>query len=311
MKKICLITFVAICQNLCVQGQPGNNAGQAETIRRQGDSRPKRDTTGFDRIIAWVESAGFSIRKSFDATSKDEQKPAVLLLNNDYENSAHYFTIDIGAKITELELLKHSKSLFLVYPKFEWHKDKPLAKDKQKNTLGYGANFEFIAKRMSGLFVTGSYEYKNDKIKETRINVVKGFLSLFGIKNFQPGALTRNENGDFIFRYYPYSGFEYYRNTTGGKLSASMWANRLFFELHPIPSFYRTYLQITFDYTYRVIMKDDLYKMGNLSYLSMGINIYPDGKGKIGIGLDYSKGEDPATNFVKTDKLALGLKIKL
>jgi len=277
----------------------------------------KTDTAGFvkslNKATTWLTGKGFALRKTLDG-SKDEQKPATIMLNNDYENNFRYFTIDLGVKILEKTPVNQDHILWTLFPKVEWHKDGIPKDDKKKNNVTAGLNSElvmtFADPWITRPVITSSYDYKDDLIKKIKTTQLKGFITFTGTKNFAPGASTRTKGHVLIFRYYPYLGFERYQDVQNNT-SASLFVKRIFAEFYPVSTLTHQHLQLTVDYAERTVMSDDLFKQGDMHWLSLGLNIYPDGKGKIGIGLDYSKGEDPSSNFVKTDRLALGLKLKL
>jgi hypothetical protein len=274
-------------------------------------------TPGSTSFYDWFKNANISIRKSFDGSKKDEEKPANFFWGHDFHEKFDFTTIDAGLKISQIELLKHTNSALLFFPKLEWHKDGS-NKDKKKSSFATGINAEFfpVRARTNGLpgglklapFILGSFDYQNDYIKKLRTIKPKGFLSFFSNATGLPGSSIRS--GGLFFRYYPYTGFEYFQSTDSTSKRASYWTSRLFFELYPIAAGKGDFVQITFDYSYRVKVKDNLYQKGNVNWLSVGLNIYPDGKGKIGFGLDYSRGDDPANSFAETDKISFGLKLK-
>jgi hypothetical protein len=268
----------------------------------------------------WFENNNVSIRKTFDGSKKDEAKPATFLLGRDFISDFRYSTIDFGLKISQIELLKNSNSPLLFYPKIEWHKDGS-KKDKEKNSLSAGVNMEFfpipakthVSKGWTvAPWIQGSLDYQNDYIKKVKTIKSKAYISLYGVGKGSPGGTkVRNASGALLLRYYPYSGIENYKAINGSKETATYWANRLFVELYPIAKGDKQYVQVTLDYTYRVKLKDNLYKRSNLSWFSAGLNIYPDGLGKFGFGIDYIKGDDSGDNFTVTDKITFGIKAKL
>ncbi len=254
------------------------------------------------------------------AQKKMKKSQVTFFFGKDFKNNFNYSTFDLGLKLAEVEFLQSTGSALLFFPKVEWHKDGS-NKEKLKNTLSGGINMEFFPIRAAtsstsgGLklapLILGSLDYQNDYIKKVRSIKPKAFLSFFSSTPGLPSSSLRHSNNAFFFRYYLYTGYEYYKNSETTRKKSSYWSSRLFSELYPIPSLTGDYLQITVDYTYRVKLKDNQYTSKNLEWLSLGINIYPDGQGKLGFGLEYSKGDDPNNNFVDTDKLTFGLKIKL
>lgn len=283
--------------------------------------------TAKEKFNEWLKNR-VSIRKTFDGSSKDEGKPATFFWNKDYENdNEEYVTIDLGIKITEWQPFENTTLLFL--PKFEWHKDGREAAGKKKNDVSAGLNIEYYPfdalNKMRPWFM-GSADIQRDIVKELTTFKPKFFLSLYGNKQWMPGSQTNNCKGVFVLRYYPYSGIEHFKATDVSKVNATYWANRFFAEYWPITSprkFKGTgeervvdkeekrYLQFTIDLTHRKVLEDKLFDRGDLYWIAIGANLYFDGAGKYGIGLEYTKGDDPAANFVETKKLSVGLKIKL
>ncbi|QKJ28846.1 hypothetical protein HQ865_03440 [Mucilaginibacter mali] len=269
---------------------------------------------GIGKISAALAKSNIALRRSFDG-AKEEAKPASILWNNDYENKLYYTVLDMAVRVSELDLLQTGHTSLVFYPKFEWHKNSIDKDDKKKNNLTGGINTEFLVSVANHWwahpFITGSFDYKNDLVKSLETTQTKGFLSFSGSHNFEPGAPVRNDTKAVIFKYYPYTGLEYYNSINKGSQKASFWANRFYAELNPISRYQYNFMQITIDYTFRKVLNDNLYNMGNVHWLSIGANIYPDGKGNLGLGLDYSEGEDPSSNFTRTKMLALGIKLKI
>lgn len=272
-----------------------------------------------NKIAKWFTDHNISIRKSFTGSSKDEGKPAVFFWNKDFQNKTSYTTIDVGLKVAQIPFFNNSKHFIVTgFPKFEWHKDGAKGSTGAKNSISAGANMEVLyfkdpasLTNIQGPALTASYNYKNDYIKKVNTNEVNAYLSYFGEKAGMPGHSIRNKTDVYRFRYYPYIGFESYSKATEGSQNSQFWVARFFAEYFPISTKEKQFLQFTFDYSYRGVIHDKLYKMGTMNVVSAGINIYPNGTPNFGFGIDYQKGYDPANSFVKTDKFDVGIKVKL
>lgn len=263
----------------------------------------------------WLSDKNFQIRKTFDG-SKEESKPMAISWNSDYENRKFYSVIDIGIKLSELPVFKKNNDFnLLFYPKLEWHRNTIDDDTKKKNNFTGGINTELLLKLgeswIAHPFIIGSFDYKNDRVKKIETTQAKAYLSFSGSKAGEPGYSIKDKTNALKFRYYPYVGIEQYTNLASPHKSAGMWAGRIFFEAYPVSRYMYNYVQLTFEYTHRWIISDNLYQKGNMRWLTAGLNFFPDGKGTLGIGLDYSYGEDPSSNFVDTKLLALGLKLKI
>lgn len=274
--------------------------------------KKKKEKEDFLDILS---DKGFAIRKGFAATTKDDQQPASAFWYKDFQTQYHYTSVDLAIKHKGFEIdnksnAKHPWS-FIVAPKIEWHKNGDTSSGNKsfKNTLAGGLNLEYDYNFENWMpFFTGSADYKNDYIKKNETIDFTGYASVFSrIKGLPGSQLRTRKTEELLFRYYLYSGFEYYKNTAKTSLSSSYWASKLSFEFNPIPQ----YLQMTFEYTYRVKAADHLYKLGDLYWLCIGLNHYFAANKRIGIGFDYSRGNDPNNSFTKTNKIDFGVKIKV
>ena len=287
------------------------------------------------KFYAWLEDvAKISVRKSFDGSSKDEGKPASFLWFDDLQNKERFLLVDLGVKIREFEIPLRNQLLTIV-PKVEWHTDQRAK--TSKNSLSAGINIEYYPLQAGTItpWFLGSLDVERDGVKDFAIFKPKIFMSLFGLKNFSPGHPIQNKNNVFTFRYYPYTGIERFQKLDSASVGSTYWTTRLFAEFWPwtakriikhdtvrsstgadsavtrIERDERRYLQLTAEGTYRHAISDKLYKQGNVTWLTLGLNIYPDGYDKIGLGLDYNVGYDPSASFDKANKLSIGVRIKL
>lgn len=304
MKKTILITvglFLAM-------------ASQAQTAKPDSVPAQPAFVLKINEATNWLSKQGFQLRRSFDG-SRNESKSAAISWNSDYENNKFFTVIDAAIKLSEHELLPNSSFIWTAFPKVEWHRNTIGDDAKKKNNLSGGIGTELFYNAGQNWykrpFVVGTFDYKKDFVRAIKTTQTIGFLSFSGNNNGEPGAQVRGKNGAYIFRYYPYTGFEHYRTVGESRQKATMWANRLWFELYPLSNKDYEYLQFTFDLTYRNVLSDNLFNNGHMSWLILGLNFFPGGKDNIGIGLDYSTGEDPTSNFVKTQLLALGIKLKI
>ena len=273
----------------------------------------------FERITAFTAKHGTSIRKTFEGSSKDENKPATFFLNRNLKDTTTFRTIDVGVVVKQWALIKGPYSRLVVFPKFEWHAD--TRESGKKNNIGGGANFEFnpIPAKPKGdseavgwpvaPWFQGSWDMKEDKIKRETVQSFKTTVSLFSAREFWPGDPLK-VNKTLVFRYYPYFGPEYFfKETREGRKEALFWTKRIFFELWPVPISGTKFVQITFDYSRRHSQFDTMYKRSSIEWLSAGLNVFPDGKGKVGLGVEFASGEDPSANFSFVRKVQFGLKV--
>ncbi len=283
-------------------------------------ARTLSDTTGHNKqdttydVLDWLSTHGFSIRKGFTPSTTDNTSPASAFWYKDLETKFHYTLVDFGVQHKGVELFQKSITNTLsLYPTFEWHKDGDTssANKNNKNTLSVGGNLQWMhaISPVCFPFINGSVSYKHDYLKKLETLNYSGYLSLFCVKPWLPGSMSTRypKTHQIIFRYYPYTGIESYNSTKTSSLSSSYWANRLTFELAPLPK----HVTIAFDYTYRVKLSDNLYRQGNVYWLTTSFNYYFDSKNRIGFGIEYNKGYDPNNSFTKTEKVDLGFKLKI
>ncbi len=281
-----------------------------------------QDST-FIKVNKWLADNNFSIRKTFDG-SKNENKPSGISFQENHKTSNDFFNIDIGVKLSEFELKSNKSSVFIFYPKIEWHKSTDSI-DK-KNKLDGGFNFEFIPFGLkspnlpSGIpnnglklapWFQGTSAYKRnflDNVFETKLSLQ---LSLVSNYKWFPGCTIRDKKSNFRFRYYPYLGIEF--NSIPdlilkGQLEEfSTYFVRLFAETWIIPQT----LQINIDGTYREIIKNNSTLKTAIPILSTSIYLYPGKQESLGIGYEYKHGYDTDSKFqlVKISSLKLSWKI--
>lgn len=300
MKKVYLIWLIFF--PICVFGQ---------------EKEEKRD------FFQWLTDGNIGLRKSYASSSRDEQKPASFYFNRDIENNSNFLTVDLGLKIKEWDVLENTsigdKAALIFYPKLEYHRN--TQEENEKNSLSGGVNMEFfpvpyktpVTEGWSlSPWILGSVDFKNDKVSELQTMNYSSFLSLFSARPFLPGGKARSNNGNLVFRYFIYSGYEIYSATGEREGNSSYWANRVFMELWPFPAknLEKEFVQLTFEFANRKALKDNLYEKGNINWLTAGLNIYPMGRSNVGLGLLYSKGGDPTNSFLETERLEMGLNLK-
>lgn len=324
MKSIYLFIIMAACATQSVSAQTDTNnfkinIDSFKLYKGAYDSQRASVTPADEKVktvFSWLSDKGFSIRKSFEGTSKDEAKPAFFGFNKDYKGGFNFTSIDVGVKLADFEPFTHASSIFIVSPKVEYHKDN--TPEKEKDNFVSGVNIELIpwpitnpASYQVRPVVTGAFDYKRDFVLESGTAGLKFYLSGKSNRDLLPGGNTRNKAHALNLRYYLYTGYEHYFGLDSLHNESNYWVNRLFVDLWPIGVFTKNYLQITIDGTWRVALNDELYNKGNLTYITIGANFYPTGNDGLGIGVDYSEGDDPNNSFADVKKISLGLKIKI
>lgn len=275
------------------------------------------------KIANWLTTNNFSIRKTFDG-SKNEGKPASFLYRENHKTPNDFFNIDLGVKLSELEVLKHSSSSLIIYPKLEWHKSTDST--DLKNKLDGGVNFEFIPFGLKAadlpeglpnkgaviapLFQATTSFKRNliDKVSETKLAFQFSLVSNY---NFLPGSSVRDKNDNLILRYYPYFGLEYYSSpdliSKGVTEKFSTYFIRLFAEVWIIPKT----LQLNLDGTYRQIINNKSSIRTWLPLVSPSLYFYPGQQESFGIGYEYRHGYDSEAKYQLIQLSSLTLNIKI
>lgn len=283
-------------------------------IGQQGDD--KQD------FFQKLSGANIGLRKSYAGSSSQEQKPASFFFSSDIKNNSNFFTADLGLKVSELDVFQNTsfndKVSLVLFPKLEYHRN--TEEENQKDTFSAGVNMEFFPVPYKTPIADGweiapwiqsSVDIKNDKVNDLSTMNYSSYLSIFSSRAFLPGGKARAKDGSLVFRYFAYSGYELYSEFEEVKGKSSYWSSRIFMELWPIPAKTKEYIQLTFEYNHRKSLKDSLYRSGNLNWATVGLNIYPTGKANIGLGFEYSKGGDPNNSFLDTERILLGLNVKI
>ena len=138
-------------------------------------------------------------------------------------------------------------------------------------------------------------------------------LQVFPTTNIKggPGADFRSVDGTFRAAITPTSASSGSSSgTPATDTSLTIGLARLWFEAWPIATPTYQYLQLTFDFAYRTRLGGDPDLPKQLSDFAAGANLYLDGIGHVGIGIDYANGKDATQRFAKRERTSIGLKLK-
>lgn len=269
---------------------------------------------------SWVNKLTLGLRKSYVASSREEDKPASFFFNRDFSNNVNFLTVDAALKISEITNSKNAGEFrYFIYPKIEWHRN--TQEKNLKNSWRGGINLEIypVAYKVNEMsdgwklapWIQGTIDFQDDIIKNLQTINYNVYLSLYSSAPFLPGGKLRDNETNIIFRYFVYGGYENYVSTKESALSSSYATGRVFGEAWPIPGGNRQYVQFTVEYVKRFSLSDNLYNLEDLDWFTGGINFYPTGNSDVGIGLEYSKGNDPTNSFVDTGRIIFGINLKI
>jgi hypothetical protein len=297
--------------------------GAAAAAQTADPAKPPKDPIG-----SWADGIGLSVRKAFDGT-KAEKSPATFLWVRDFAGAdKEYSLIDLAMKIGERDLVPKSPSMLLVYPVGEYHRQTQESKRVNTAALGLKAEFRPIAPGIQPpggsppfpgagtgplvvpLFI-GEAKIGRDFEAGKTNQLYSVFVMPFSTRPYWPGSDFRDRAHVFRGRYYPYAGVEYYRADVGtSSQRVEFGVARLYAEWWPVSSLERQVVQLTGEGTYRRHLSGHLFD-GNASEISFGANVYVDGHGHLGFGIDYVRGEDPNQAFAFRERTTAGIKILL
>lgn len=284
-----------------------------------------------DPIGDWFTAHKLAIRKTFDG-SKEEQNPASFLYFREPTGSDTEFAVfDVAVKLSEVELLENSNtSTLLLFPVVEYHRTTKVG--KRINKYGFTGKAEWrpfgitappppggaiMPPKGPGVYLpvapTLILEAKQSKDWESKTSERKFAAMVLFTSNypFAPGGDWRSASGAFRGRYYPYLGMERHQlRGVSADTIANVAVGRVWLELWPIATPTRQYFQVTGDAAFRRNLSDGSGLARILSDFTAGANLYLDGNGHVGVGVDYSKGRDATQRFVNREKTSIGLKIK-
>ena len=286
-----------------------------------------------DPVGKWFSDRGIAIRKVFDG-SKDEQNPASIFLVREPTGKDRTFaSIDVAAKVREVEWNPGTSGSVLLYPVVDYHRSTNASTPVDK--AGGTARLEV---RPVGLSVprppdasgpaptlVGTYwsvaptfilDAKLSRDWTSQNNEQRYSIQVFptGLRKGLPGSSIRGPKGTF-FRYYPYVGLERYRfGTSGTDMTLTAGLARLWLEAWPVPTPTAQFLQMTFDLTGRRRIGNEARLPSQLSDVALGATVYLDGRGgdnsHVGIGVEYANGRDVTAQFARRERATIGLKVK-
>jgi hypothetical protein len=285
-------------------------------------------TPSADPLGDWMASHKISIRKTFDGT-KDEQNPAsVFWLREPSSDDKSYSLIDLAAKVSEWEpRLGASTAQLLIYPVAEYHRSTSQSKRSNKSSLS--AKTEFRPWGLTSRPVAGPQQPPTvkgfHKVAPTLVLDAKATRDfeldrteqkysalVFPTSNFRfwPGADWRDRRNVYRGRYYVYGGIEYQRmgaavDTAGTFLAARIWA-----EAYPVASLQHRYVQLTGEWAPKKRVSGSLVADKYVADVAVAANVYLDGRGHLGVGVEYARGDDPTQAFKFRERTSVGVRIK-
>lgn len=261
-----------------------------------------------------------SVRKAFDGT-KAEQSPATIFWAKDTTAGNGYALIDAGVKAGACELNFWSGSQVVLFPAVEYHQSGATKKPLQTGSFAGKLEFRPVGLVAPGAPAVPGYFWDVAPVLVGSAKVTRDFrkaqtgealtASLTAVSNYTgwPGSDFRT-GITYRGRYYPYIIAEHYRSgpmgkdTTGSFLGARIWA-----EAWPISDATRQYVQLVGDWTVRRRVSGNL-PSDHPRDLTLSANLYLDPAAHVGLGLDYSRGQDATQGFLWRQRTNVGAKIK-
>lgn len=283
-----------------------------------------------DPVQEWANNLNLSIRKAFDGTKSEQSPASILWLVDLVGDDREYSVIDFAAKVSEWDLRPHSpRTLFVIYPVAEYHRQTQETKRVNNASLGLKAELQPVPARsappsgqappfpgagsgwvVAPLFVLDGKLGRDWQAKSTnqRYSALLTFLSN---RRWLPGGDLRDSDDVLRARYYPYVGLEHFRTSIDdADKSATFGVGRFYLEMWPVTTLTSKYLQLVGEATYRSHFSGPLRERDAKEY-SASANLFVDGRGHFGIGLEYVRGEDPNETFKFRERVSIALKILL
>lgn len=282
-----------------------------------------------DPIGTWISSRGIAVRKVFDGTREEQNPASIFLVREPRAQDPEFSIIDVAVKVREIEWNPWTSASILAYPVVDYHRSTNAA--KLVNKSGGAGRIEFRPVGLStpppsgaagpmpaalgtywGVAPTFIFDAKLSRDWESKKNETKIALQVFPTTNIRggPGSSIRRGDGTVVARWYPYAGVERYDLRAASDTTFITGLGRLWLEIWPIATPQLRFLQVIVDATSRHRIGGDVTMPNQLSDLTVGGNLYLDGNGHVGLGVDYANGRDATQRFARRERTTLGLKVK-
>jgi len=266
-------------------------------------------------VLGRLEAAGIIVRQSFVGV-KEENLPASI----NYVDSTltgRSFNVDLAVKHKGIEWDPQTNQTILLSPSIEWHRSTATAQPTDK--LSGAANLEYFVGTGgvgNGLVFQGKGSVMRDVVKNQTQENASLLLTLRHLGG--PGDKLKFLGYGF---FYPYVGFEYFRNlplqqgstTLAPAVDLSFVTGRLYVELYPFNTEPRGphRFQLLATYTYREHLGGENAPAHHYDLVEASLLYFLDTKLRSAIAFSFEDGHNPANNFLHDRKSTIALKLKL
>ncbi|MFP9100907.1 hypothetical protein ACLI09_17815 [Flavobacterium sp. RHBU_24] len=204
----------------------------------------------------------------------------------------------------------------------EWHKS--TNDDSKSDKIDTGLNFEFFPIKVKATGPAGplpgasgwgmapwfqaNSSYKRNFINNVNEAKLSGLMSFYSLKEYYPGYLKSDANGNKVFQYYPYLGVEY--NNLPSFIDKKDYeftdfVGRLYSQYWPVP----TVFQLNLDLSYRKIFTNTLLKT-DLPLVIADLYFYPGSQDFVSIGYQFKWGYTADNKYQESAYSSLQLNVK-
>lgn len=262
----------------------------------------------------------FTVRKTFDG-SKNENKPASIILKEDHKSADDFFEVDIAIRYDNFIVNRIRRWNFELsaLPKLEYHRSNQ--SESKVNKLEFGFNYDFIpygvrtapgssSPKLAPYLIASNSIKRNYETDETEN---KFFVQLTGYSSipWYPGSRMRfgHRGRDFI-RYYPYFGYERFRLPDLIIEGSDEVLKTVFFRFYFDARIIRRRFQIIFDGKLRKNISNSSGLNDKLNRMVVELNYYPGGQDNFSIGYEFKNGYEDKEDFKSVSQSSISLKAK-
>jgi hypothetical protein len=255
----------------------------------------------------------FVVRNRFDKTY-NQNAPAVFSFQQGSSGSSSL--VNIGIKAPETECYPFGGGTLLGFsPVIEYARNSDRDNKINRWKVGLDAYIAPDISRYIDLPLVFSARVARDQ--EKQVTTGNGSLLLAPRPKWEAVAPWFHTvwvgagNGVF-WDFRPYFGVEEYGHvsTADGTHDLTYSLTKVYAELWPMRHLPLERLQLTAEYEYRHQVDGRTPPLTNVRLLSAGATYYLDAEESFGLGISYSKGEDPDSDFVRDEITQVALKVK-
>lgn len=291
-------------------------------------SNPGFGDNVFDKLSSCYEDPSIEVRKSFSGTNQDASSPAQLTYNK-YDSGDDFFNLDVAVKFPECSPIDNTnntgnsvKYIFRFSPILEKHKSTYDVSRVDKESVALNSELDFVFPSNINVFTNLNYKLDRDKKNSKTTRSISFYTSLLIEHDYGFGRSTTVIDDYLELTYFPSIGYEKYlklpieqkidgvQQVIAEAVDEDFWAARLQLEIFPFYTKLENKLVVNVGYTKRWLSGKSEVIDDETNFTEVAVTYYLDSEGQIGIGLNYSNGENPSRNFLDEEKSSIGINFK-